>query len=286
MASSRRFAICNEQFQNFPFIEACKHIRSLGYEGIEIAPFTLAEDPAKLTHEERAEFKRIIEGEGLEYVGLHWLLAAPPGLHVTSPDENIRKRSWEHVHSLIDLSFDLAGPGDNKGVLVFGSPKQRQTNGAIPVREAVDIFTHELAHAAAHAETSGVTILVEALPKNQCDVINILAEAVAIVRQIGSPAVQTMFDTHNAVDEQDPIPELLRRYGQYIRHVHVNEIDGSEPGYRDYDFAPVLHALNELEYPGWVSVEALDFSRHPVEIASRAIEHLRAQRPRTRATRQ
>jgi sugar phosphate isomerase/epimerase len=31
-----------------------------------------------------------------------------------------------------------------------------------------------------------------------------------------------------------------------------------------------------LQYSGWVSVEALDFSRDPVEIAQRAIEHLKA----------
>lgn len=276
MAPPHRFAICNEQFETFGFRDACKQIRALGYEGIEIAPFTLGKDPATVTREQRWECRDIIRGEGLEYVGLHWLLTAPPGLHVTAANERVRKKSWDHVHALIDLSADLAGCGENNGLLVFGSPKQRSTNGEVSVREATDIFTHELAHAAAHAESSGVTILVEALPLNQCDVVNTLADAVAIVKQIGSPAVQTMFDTHNAVDEEDPIPELLRRNWRYIRHIHVNEIDGSEPGYRDYDFSVVLRTLDELQYAGWISVEALDFSRDPVEIARRAIEHLRA----------
>ena len=66
-------------------------------------------------------------------------------------------------------------------------------------------------------------ILVEALPHNQSNIINRLADAVAIVEQIGSPAIRTMFDSHNAVDETEPHPDVIRRYWQYIEHIHVNE---------------------------------------------------------------
>jgi D-psicose/D-tagatose/L-ribulose 3-epimerase len=121
-----------------------------------------------------------------------------------------------------------------------------------------------------------VKILVEALPLDQSDVLNSLADAVRIVRQIGSPGVQTMFDVHNAVDEKENHSDLIRRYLPYIRHVHVNEMDGREPGMGDYDFAPLLKTLAEVNYAGWISVEAFDFTRDPEEIAKRAIEHLKA----------
>jgi D-psicose/D-tagatose/L-ribulose 3-epimerase len=146
-------------------------------------------------------------------------------------------------------------------------------------KEAMDIFTNELAHLAPHAEGRRVRILVEALPKNQTDVVNSLAEAVAIVRQIGSPAIKTMFDSHNAVDETEPHAALIRKYFPYIAHVHVNETDGREPGMGDYDFAAILSVLQELNYSGWVSLEAFDFSRDPVDIARRSIEHLRSVSP-------
>ncbi|HZS53493.1 MAG TPA: TIM barrel protein, partial [Bryobacteraceae bacterium] len=64
-------------------------------------------------------------------------------------------------------------------------------------------------------------------------------------------------------------------YAPYIRHVHVNELDGQEPGMGSYDFAPLLGTLSELHYSGWVSVEAFDFSRDPLEIAQRSISRLR-----------
>jgi sugar phosphate isomerase/epimerase len=88
-----------------------------------------------------------------------------------------------------------------------------------------------------------------------------------------------MFDTHNAVDETEPHTELIRRYLPYIAHVHVNEIDGREPGMGDYDFSRLLAALADLDYCGWVSVEAFDFSRDAEEIAARAIATLRTATP-------
>jgi len=280
MALSYRFATCNEIFEDRPLDQVCRQVRDLGYTGLEIAPHTLAEDATSLTNEQRNEVRRQIEDASLEFVGLHWLLVSPPGLQITSADEAVRRRSWDYVHRAIDLCADLAGCKDTgNGVMVFGSPKQRSSNGAMTPRQAVDIFTHELAHAAPRAESRDVKLLVEALPISQTDVVTCLADAVAIVKQIGSPAVQTMFDVHNATEEKETHPELIRRYFPYIQHVHVNEPDGREPGMGSYDFESVLSTLAELNYSGWISLEAFDFSRSPEEIAERAIRRLMAATP-------
>jgi sugar phosphate isomerase/epimerase len=271
-----RFAICNELFRDTPLVQVCKEVRKLGYEGLELAPFTLGDDPVSLSKPQRENIVRTIEGEGLRFVGFHWLLTAPPGLHITARDKTVRERTWNYVDALIDLCGDLAGSADRQPVVVFGSPKQRSSADGLSSKEAVEIFGHELAQAAPRAESRGVKLLVEALSASQTDVVNTLSEAVAIVKQIGSPAVETMFDTHNAVDEPDPHPELVRQYSAYIRHVHVNEMDGREPGMGDYDFAALLHALTEVNYSGWVSLEAFDFSRDPRQVAARAIDHLKA----------
>jgi D-psicose/D-tagatose/L-ribulose 3-epimerase len=277
MTHPLRFALCNEIFQDVSFGEMCREVRAIGYTGVEIAPHTLAEDATSFNDEQRRELRKQITDAGLEFVGLHWLLVSPPGLHITTDDAARRKRSWEYVHRAIDLCADLAGSkASDNGVVVFGSPKQRSTDGAMSPRQAADIFTHEMAHTAPHAETRGVTLLVESLPSTQSDVITCLHDAVAIVKQIGSPAVQTMFDVHNSVEEKEPHAELLRRYFPYIRHVHVNENDGREPGQGDYDFTSLLHLLEELHYSGWVSLEAFDFGRPGREIAAGALCHLKA----------
>jgi D-psicose/D-tagatose/L-ribulose 3-epimerase len=266
-------AICNEAFEKFPFADACRAIRKAGYEGIEIAPFTLAEDPSTIPASQRREYRSIIESEGLRFVGLHWLMVSPRGLHVTTPDAALRARSWQHIRNLIDLCADL-GPG---GVTVFGSPQQRATTGGLSREQATRHYVDGLASVAPHAAGRGVTILVEALPKGQCDVVQTLDEAASIVREINSAGVRTMFDTHNAVDEAEPHSVLLDRHYDLIRHVHVNEMDGKHCGAGSYDFKPVLSVLASRNFPGWVSLEAFEFSPGAEKIASDSLRYLESE---------
>lgn len=270
MGYTFKHAICNEVYQDWSFHDACKSMRAAGYTGIEIAPFTLAERPADISLAERKQYRGIISSEGLQFVGLHWLMVAPKGLHVTTPDNELRAKGWQHIRDLIDLCADLG----ERGVMIFGSPKQRSTADGSTVAEATGRFVEGLASVAEHAMERRVTLLVEALPADQCDVVGSLAEAVEIVRQTGSPAIRTMFDTHNAVDETEPHDVLVDRYFDYIRHVHVNEMDGRHPGTGDYDFKPVLKVLKQRNYSGWVSLEAFDFSPGAKRIASESLEHL------------
>lgn len=270
MSPGFKQAICNEVYEHWPFEKACSSIRHIGYSGIEIAPFTLAELPGQITPAERRGYRQTIQDAGLAFVGLHWLMVSPKGLHVTTPDRALGKRSWRHVADLIDLCADL---GEN-GVMVFGSPKQRCAVDGLTPAEAVKNYTDGLRSVARQAEDRGVTILVEALPIGQCDVITTLAEAVAVVREIDSPAVCTMFDTHNAVDEVEPHAMLVDRYFDFIRHVHINEMDGRHPGTGSYDFKPLFEVLARRGYRHWVSLEAFDFSPGAETIARDSLRYI------------
>ena len=146
------------------------------HTGIEIAPFTLGALPHEITAERRRELRAAMSEEGLDFAGLHWLLAGPAGLHVTTPDETVRRRSWNYVRDLIDLCADLA---TNPPVMVFGSPKQRGTTAGATREEATRHFIAGFRELAPHAEARKVTLLVEALPAGQCDVVQTLAEAAA-----------------------------------------------------------------------------------------------------------
>ncbi len=268
-----RQSICNEVFEKWDFRKSCQAIRKAGYTGIEIAPFTLSDDPASVPTAARREYGAIIREEGLKFVGLHWLLIAPKGLHVSTPDKALRGRSWEYVRRLVDLCADL-GPG---GVMVFGSPKQRSSTGGINGAEALRNFVDGMASVAPHAAERGVTILAEALPPGDCDVMTSLSEAVSVVRMVNNPAVRTMFDTHNGRNEVEPHAVLVERYFDLIRHIHVNETDGRHPGTGDYDFKPLLNVLRRRNYGGWVSLEVFDFSAGAEAIADASLRYLEAQ---------
>lgn len=275
-----RFAICNEIYGQLPISEVSRDAASAGYEGLELAPHTLAEDATLLPQSERVRIRREIRDAGLEFVGLHWLLVSPPGLKATSADAAERLRTWQYVHRSIHLCADLAEQNSgNGGVIVLGSPKQRSTQADMPASQGIEILKEELARAGEVSAQRGVTLLMEAIPAAETNVVNTLAEAVSLVTAINNPAVRTMFDVHNAADEIEDHDKLLRRFLPFIRHVHVNEMNGGEPGTGDYDFATLLETLHELEYTGWVSVESFDFSRPGHAIARRAMECLKAAVP-------
>ncbi len=267
-----RLAICNETFQGWDFAAGCRGALDTGYAGIEIAPFTLSEDPASIPASVREEYRDVIGSEGLGYVGLHSLLTVPRGeLHVTTPDAAVRNRSWVYFRKLIDLCADL---GDG-GMMILGSGRQRRTVEGTSVEEATRRLRDGLSEVAGHAQDRGVTILPETLAPHLCDVLTSMEQTVSMVREISHPAVQTMFDTHNAVAEEAPHDQLIKQHSALIRHVHINEMDGRHPGTGTYDFSIPMQALKDLGYTGWLSLEVFRFEPSGAEIAKLSSKFLR-----------
>ena len=90
-----KFGICNELFEDMEFGKVCRLLQSLGYGGLEIAPFTLAPKITDVGPERRREVKAMVEDAGLETIGLHWLLAKTDGLHLTSPKASVRRATGD-----------------------------------------------------------------------------------------------------------------------------------------------------------------------------------------------
>jgi sugar phosphate isomerase/epimerase len=269
-APNFRWAICSETFPGKSFAEICDLTRRTGYTGLEIDPSNLSDDPVSLSASERAALRKTMVERDVEYVGVHSFLKAPKGLHLTTPDASVRGPSWDYFDRLIDLAADL---GD-RPVMVLGSSRQRQAiGGATPV-EAVERLTDGLRKVAPHAERRGVTILVEPLAPHLCNVVNSMEEAASIVKKIGSRAVQSMFDTHNTTSETLPLPDVIRQHFSRIRHVHLNELDGKYPGSGNFAFVPILRALRDLGYQGWLSVEVFDFQPDGETVARNASSYL------------
>ena len=272
-----RQAMCNEAFasekEKKSFAETCKAIRKAGYTGIEVAPFTLADDPIAIPAAQRRENASIIKSEGLTFAGLHWLLLAPKGLHVTTPDKALRERSWLHMRNLIDFCADL-GPD---GIMVLGSPQQRTVTGGLSKAEAGKNFTDGLAGIAPHAVERGVKVLIETFSPRRDDVTSMLAEAYAIVRQINSPGIQMMFDCNNESNEAEPHATLVDRYFDHIKHVHITEKEGPYPGTGSYDYKPVLNVLRRRGYRGWLSLEVFDFSAGADKIAQESFKCIQSE---------
>lgn len=272
-ASPLKFALCNEVLQPIAFEQQCKVAAALGYDGLEVAPFTLARDPMDLSDAQAALFRRIAEDNGLKIFGLHWLLVAPDGLSIVCADGAVRERTTTVMKRLVELCALMGGD-----YLVHGSPKQRSVPAGETAATARARASDCLARAASRAEACGVTYCIEPLATRETNLINTVADAVRLVEEIGSPAFKTMIDCSAAGQtESVPVEALMATWipGGQIAHVQVNDPNRRGPGQGDMAFAPIVRMLLKMQaqghYRGIVAVEPFDYVPDGMGSAAHAI---------------
>ena len=116
-----KLSLCNEVVRELSFDRQCALAAGLGYRGLELAPFTFGDDAWRMPAAKRAEIRKVSADNGLEVSGLHWLLAAPAGLSITSADRAVWQKSVDVLRASVDLCAELGGT-----YLVHGSPAQRR----------------------------------------------------------------------------------------------------------------------------------------------------------------
>lgn len=266
-----RFGICNELFEDWPLERVLSYCADVGYDGVEVAPFTLAEDIRDLAPEAVAEMRRAAERAGMEILGLHWLLASPKGLSLNGPEDAVRGETLDFLKALVGLCHELGG-----GVMVFGSPGQRTVAEGDSAEAAWERAVAMLKAAGDEAERQGVTIALEPLTTKETNFLNTKDEAVRLIEAIGCPAVRLHLDVKAMVgQEAQPPAAIIRESKDHLAHVHANDANLRGPGFGDVDFRPIAAALADIGYDGYVSVEVFDFSPDPETIATRSLEYLR-----------
>jgi sugar phosphate isomerase/epimerase len=191
------------------------------------------------------------------------------GLSITSSDRVVREKTLDAMRRLIEFCAEIGGT-----YLVHGSPAQRRLDGdphaAMRGESAFSTIAKD-------AEAAGVTYCIEPLAARETDFVNSIAEAAAIVRRIGSRAVRTMIDTSAAAaEESEPVAAVVERWmpSGLIAHVQLNDRNRRAPGQGADAFAPVLSALKQSNYAGWVAMEPFEYSPDGPACAARAIGYV------------
>ncbi len=269
-----KYAICNETFQEWEWAKTCHTVAATGYDGIEIAPFTLAADVQQISQHARKVLRDTARREGLEVVGLHWLLVSPKGLSVTTSDDSVRTKTADYLLRLVHLCADMGGK-----ILVLGSPAQRRLPNNVAPEKAVETAKARLITclepALIAAEQNGIILCLEPLPAPEADFILTLQQAQDILCSFPHPALKTIFDVKSACSEARPLPALIHDFAPLIAHVHANDANRRGPGFGDTDYIPVFTALKQANYTGYVSVEVFDYSPDPVTIATESLNYMR-----------
>ena len=268
-----RIALCNEVIAPMPFPRQCEYAAELGYDGLEIAPYTLSDQPHRLGAAQIAAARAAAKDAGIAVTGLHWLLLRPAGLSISTRDDAVRRRTVDVMLAFIDQCAELGGR-----YLVHGSPQQRRMDTGDTRAAAMARARECFAAVAERAQKAGVVYCIEPLATDQTPLINTLEEAAQMTGAIGSTAVRSMLDCSSAGRmEKDSLATLVERWlpPGIIAHVQVNDRNRQGPGQGEQHFAPLFAALRRHGYAGDIAVEPFDYVPDGPAAAARAIGYLR-----------
>ncbi|MDE2403178.1 MAG: sugar phosphate isomerase/epimerase [Sphingomonadales bacterium] len=231
-------------------------IKQTGFDGVEIPIFD-ASDPA---HYRR--LGAILDDLGLErtFVALIPDVAHSP----LSDDPAHRQAGFDHLRRVVDCAQALggtvmAGPWFQPlGVFSGEPPTSSELEHCAEVHRKLLPLLHNC----------GITAALEPLNRFEAYLLNTCDQAIAYAERVGEGGIGILYDTFHAnIEEKDPLAALrvLHASGN-LTHVHISENDRGTPGRGHARIRETIAALRELDYEGWLTIEA--FGRGLPELAA------------------
>ncbi|MFQ6057328.1 MAG: 5-keto-L-gluconate epimerase [Anaerolineae bacterium] len=236
-------------------------IAALGYDGVELA----VRDPALVDGE---QVHATLAEHGLEVPAIGTGQAyGEEGLSFTDPDPTVRQRALERIKAQIEFACHF------HALVILGLIRGRVQAG-VEQEQAMAWLTEALGQCAAVAAPRGVRLALEPINRYETDLVNTVAQGLALIEGIGADNLGLLFDTFHANIEEPSIEGSLRAVGDRLFHVHVADSNRWYPGAGHIDFVSLVTTLRGMGYDGWLSAEILP-QPDPGTAARETIAHLR-----------
>jgi len=223
---------------------SCAHAAKLGFDAVEIFP---------------AEAQALDVANVAKLLGAHGLKCAAVGtgagwvkrkLRLTDPDGTVRRWAIEFIRQIIEVAAAFGAPA------IIGSMQGRWGEG-IPREQAVGWLGEALNALGEHAARQGFPLLYEPLNRYETNLFNRQGEATAFLGSLRSQNVKLLCDLFHMSIEESNIAEALRAAGPLVGHVHFADSNRQAMGWGHTDMAPIMAALREIKYDGYLSAEVL-----------------------------
>lgn len=225
---------------------ACEQAAVLGYDAIEIFPPSAeaVTTAAPALRELLAQYKLSVAAVG---TGAGWVVQK---LHLTHPDETIRRRAREFIHGIIDVAGSFAAPA------IIGS-MQGRWEGAVTREQALVWLAEALEDLGAHAGSHGVPLFYEPLNRYETNLFNRIGDTAAWLRTLRTTNVRILADLFHMNIEEADSAAALREAGALVGHVHFADSNRRAIGLGHTAVAPIIAALRDIRYAGYLSAEIL-----------------------------
>lgn len=223
---------------------ACQAAAKFEFDAIEILPPAAEAIPAaqlwRLLNEHDLKVAAIDTGAG--WLKHQWTL--------TDADASVRQKARDFVRSIIDFAAPFGAP------TIVGSMQGSWGNG-LDRDTALGYLEDALAELADHAKPSRVPLLYEPLNRNGTNLVNKMADAVALMERLATDNVRLLCDLYHMSIEETDIPAALHSAGKHLGHLHLVDSNRRPAGCGALNFEPIAVALEQIGYNGYASAAAL-----------------------------
>ncbi len=244
-----KLAISNLAWDKSQDKKVLKLLKKYKIKGIEIAASKIWTNPTETTEKEIKKYRKFWNDNGIKIVATTSLLFGHPELQLFS-DDGTRQKTLDYLSEMIRISSLLGAK-----VMVFGSPKNRITNG-LPSKEvnkkALDFFRKIGKVAKKYKIYFGIE---PNPPIYGTDFINTTQEAIDLVKKVNEPYFSLHLDTSTMTINKEDYGKTIKKALPFARHFHI-----SEPGLKtipqeETDYKKVMSGLTKSGYKNWVSIE-------------------------------
>ena len=238
-----------EQAKAGPFvfhddIEAgCKKAAELGFDAVEL--FTPG--PQAL---EGIDLKAILDENGLALAAVGTGAGMViHGLNLCDPSADKRAEAVEFIKKIIDMGAPFGAPA------ILGS-MQGRWGGDVDKETALGYLRAGLNEIGAYAAEQGVRFIYEPLNRYETNLINTVADGVAMMESLDTDNVTLLADLFHMNIEEANLADAIRTGGKHIGHIHFVDSQRSPAGLGHMDYQPIIAALKEIGYEGYLCAEA------------------------------
>lgn len=226
------------------FSDYANQVSSIGYEAVELH----LRNPSSCNG---PELKQTAADAGLSFCALSTGLEhGLNGFSLIHDDPAARSAAIQRLKEHIDLAAVL------DCLVVIGTLRSNIPDGSKrAVYEAY--LTRALLELSDYAQTKNVMLVVESITRYIDNYLNTVPETAQYLRELNRSNVRLHIDTHSMNIEDPDLPAAVHACRDILGYVHFSDSNRRFPGGGNIDFKPIVKALDEIRYDGFVVSECL-----------------------------